>query len=73
MEHAIQQWKLAPSSSVQSIWERISANKHPVIEPKDKAEFPKVLKEYYDTLDANRGSVFFAVCRGKVIDLLLLL
>ena len=56
-----------------TIWDRIAAAKHPVVEPTDKASFMAAFEEFNDAIDdgagaagGRRGAVFFAVCRGKV-------
>lgn len=68
MNSCLDAWKRRAPGTSSSIWDRIIAVKYPVIEPKDKAELPALMNDFYKKLNdtSHSGSIFFAVCRGKV-------
>jgi len=53
------------------IWARIEQQKPIFVEPKTKAEFSTAMENFYDRVNAGDGAVFAAVCRGKVISLII--
>ena len=72
MRACVEHWR---NTGAPSIWERICASKHAVVEPSGKEEFREAFKEFNDALEATpgggagggrNGAAFFAVCRGKV-------
>ena len=73
MRACVEHWR---NTGAPSIWERICASKHAVVEPSGKEEFREAFKEFNDALEgptpgasagtARNGAAFFAVCRGKV-------
>ena len=71
MRACVEHWR---NTGTPSIWERICASKHAVVEPSGKEEFREAFKEFNDALEVagsnpaggRNGAVFFAVCRGKV-------
>ncbi|ACO67649.1 predicted protein, partial [Micromonas commoda] len=71
MRACVEHWR---NTGTPSIWERICASKHAVVEPSGKEEFREAFKEFNDALEATpgggaggrNGAAFFAVCRGKV-------
>jgi regulator of telomere elongation helicase 1 len=70
MEDCISHWKVSTVSGEKtSIWSLIIQSKLPFVEPKSKADLPKVMQAYAKVIDdkeSSKGAVFFAVCRGKV-------
>ena len=72
MESCVEFWTSRPDAQGSTIHDRISQNKHVVVEPRKTAEFQACMDRYYDHVKRSRGSdkgggaVFFAVCRGKV-------
>ena len=49
------------------IWGQLTALKKVVTEPKGTGDaFDAVMKEYYGAVRKGQGSLFMAVCRGKV-------
>ncbi|KAL7750807.1 hypothetical protein RI367_003764 [Sorochytrium milnesiophthora] len=51
------------------LWDRLAAEKSPIVEPKDKAELPAVMETFYKLTDdktSRKGAILFAVCRGKI-------
>ncbi len=71
MRACVEHWR---NTGTPSIWERIRASKHAVVEPSGKEEFREAFKEFNDALEVagsnpaggRNGAAFFAVCRGKV-------
>ena len=70
MRACVETWK---THGTPTIWDRISALKHSVVEPQDKAEFSQAFEDFNAALDepaagrgGRNGAAFFAVCRGKV-------
>eukprot|EP00043_Microstomoeca_roanoka_P013105 m.128130 g.128130 ORF g.128130 m.128130 type:complete len:245 (-) comp15668_c1_seq17:2379-3113(-) len=64
MRTCIENWQ---QSSGRSIWDRLSEYKTPVVEPQNKHEFVAAMEVFYSQIkQPNSGSIFFAVCRGKV-------
>ncbi|EGD73796.1 hypothetical protein PTSG_05489 [Salpingoeca rosetta] len=64
MRQCIEGWQ---QSSGRSIWDQIAEYKKPVVEPQNKHEFVAAMEVFYQQLkEPDAGSVFFAVCRGKV-------
>ncbi|KAK1358284.1 Regulator of telomere elongation helicase 1 [Heracleum sosnowskyi] len=70
LDQLIGYWKNTnnPNSTNSTIWERICKHKLPVIEPRQASLFPTAIDDYMAKLKdpSCSGSVFFAVCRGKV-------
>ncbi|WOG99221.1 hypothetical protein DCAR_0518569 [Daucus carota subsp. sativus] len=70
MDLLIGYWKNTnnPNSTNSTIWERICKHKLPVIEPRQASLFPTAIDDYMAKLKDTScsGSIFFAVCRGKV-------
>ena len=76
MEQCLDFWSRSRSITHQgqqglSIQERISQNKHVVIEPRRTTDLQECMDCYYHHVKLSRergsgGAVFFAVCRGKV-------
>ncbi|XP_074378910.1 regulator of telomere elongation helicase 1 homolog isoform X2 [Apium graveolens] len=70
LDKLIAYWKNTnnPNSTNSTIWERICKHKLPVIEPRQASLFPTAIDDYMAKLKDSScsGSVFFAVCRGKV-------
>lgn len=64
MEKLCNRWKIT------NVWEKIEAIKRIVCEPKktDKINFESTITEFYDNItnENSRGSIFFAVFRGKI-------
>jgi DNA repair helicase Rad3 len=66
MEQCLAAWRLKDSEGQPSIYERISHLKQPVTEPRNKGELGRIMDTYYRHINNGNGSIFFAVCRGKV-------
>lgn len=76
MEQCLDFWSRSRAHTHQgqqglSIQERISQNKHVVIEPRRTTDLQECMDCYYHHVKLSRergrgGAVFFAVCRGKV-------
>ncbi|CAG8526701.1 10742_t:CDS:10 [Paraglomus brasilianum] len=68
MTDCINIWKRKHSrGNRKSIWDSIIDIKQAIIEPKNKQEFVKAMAEFnMKVADNSNGSIFFAVCRGKV-------
>ncbi|KAG9291789.1 hypothetical protein G9A89_012074 [Geosiphon pyriformis] len=69
MRECIETWKhkTAEQTKLPTIWDEISHNKEPVVEPTNKQEFARTMATYNKKISENNsGSIFFAVCRGKV-------
>jgi regulator of telomere elongation helicase 1 len=74
MNTNLEAWGLRSDSGVPAkgtVMERISQNKHIVVEPRRSAELKEAMETYYEQVRVSRatgsgGAVFFAVCRGKV-------
>jgi len=67
MQSCLNFWQTTTASD-KSIWDRISQHKAPFVEPQDKREFAVVFPDYYSKIrdPCAHGAIFFAVCRGKV-------
>lgn len=71
MRSCVEHWR---NTGNPSIWDRVCASKHAVVEPTGKEEFREAFKEFNDALEVTKadggsnknGAAFFAVCRGKV-------
>ena len=70
MRSCVEHWR---NTGNPSIWDRVCASKHAVVEPTVKEEFREAFKEFNDALEVTKaggssknGAAFFAVCRGKV-------
>jgi Rad3-related DNA helicase len=48
-----------------ALWQRIEKYKTPYVEPRGSAEMVRVVAEYEEAVNAGKGAIFFAVCRGK--------
>ena len=50
-----------------SIWERIVKHKLPVVEPRERADFPLAAQDFRDKLNdpTASGAIFLAVCRYR--------
>ncbi|CAG8520049.1 2929_t:CDS:10 [Ambispora leptoticha] len=67
MNDCIENWKRPIVGSNPRIWDMLTQNKELIIEPKNKQEFVKTMTLFHKTIsEQGRGSIFFAVCRGKV-------
>ncbi|CAI5461936.1 unnamed protein product [Closterium sp. Yama58-4] len=72
MDSSIQAWQLPPAgrhdSAALSVWQRIGMQKQPVVEPRDSALLGEAREDYVRKLEeeGSKGTVLFAVCRGKV-------
>ncbi|PJF18139.1 DNA repair helicase (Rad3), partial [Paramicrosporidium saccamoebae] len=66
MEQCLTAWRLKDPEGQSSIYERIAQLKHPVTEPRSKGDLGRVMDTYYRHISNGHGSIFFAVCRGKV-------
>ncbi|EPS66374.1 hypothetical protein M569_08402, partial [Genlisea aurea] len=67
LEQSINFWKSVSLTNPTSIWERICKYKFPVVEPRQASLFPAAVDDFMKNLKgASSGSIFFAVCRGKV-------
>lgn len=44
----------------------IASKKRIVLEPKDPSKLKSAMNEHYQNIISGNGSIFFAVCRGKV-------
>lgn len=49
-----------------TIMNTILKHKHVVTEPKDSSKLKDKMQTHYDNVLERNGSIFFAVCRGKV-------
>lgn len=61
-------WKVPPADGSNSIWDNISRNKQPIVEPKGSDQFGLAIADFYAKIEdeSNPGAIFFSVCRGKV-------
>jgi regulator of telomere elongation helicase 1 len=68
LEESIARWQRPTAGdSSASIWDRIVQQKQVYVEPRARLDFKEVVDEYHETIKTNtNGAVFFAVCRGKV-------
>ncbi|CAE7877490.1 RTEL1, partial [Symbiodinium sp. KB8] len=48
------------------LWKRITGSKVPLTEPQNTVEAREVMQMFRESVDAGRGAVLFAVCRGRV-------
>jgi len=63
MDDCVGFWKAANGGSA---WTSITGLKHAVVESRSPGQLAAQMKEYTEAIEAGRGGVFFAVCRGKV-------
>lgn len=68
LEFCVDKWKIPVKGAKESIWDRISRLKEPIVEPRFKDEFDDAMDTYFRQLKNpyKQGSIFFAVCRGKI-------
>lgn len=67
LESCVDGWRAPAPGGAATVWDRICRHKHPVVEPRDAAQFGLAVQDYQTKLDApgGAGAVLFAVCRGK--------
>ncbi|CAG8485472.1 5906_t:CDS:10 [Ambispora gerdemannii] len=67
MNDCIKNWQRPTPGNNPRLWDILTQNKEPVIESKNKQEFIDTMARFdKKILERGRGSIFFAVCRGKV-------
>lgn len=49
-------------------YRRMERHKAIVVEPRTSAEIVAVASAFRDAVDSGQGAIFFAVCRGKVLE-----
>jgi regulator of telomere elongation helicase 1 len=64
LQQTVDKWKKSARGTV-SIWTRIEKSKRAFLETKSKTDFATLIHAYENSITADTGAIFFAVCKGK--------